>query len=414
MLSQDTRTAALCREDKIRQQARVIGGVHVLDPVDADQGDATDSRDVAHEDVIDAPHAVLGRVSIARMRPACDFPAVHETRLLENTDGGIIRLGIEVPEEYGGTLPGCRSDKGGDFLGIASASERTEREVRVVDVAFGTVGRDTRPDNKSVVLIGPFRGYAGKFEMEGLESWRARQESKPLVDPRKGDIDLSDTPVDRVRGEVRQLLPLSATVRETEVMACFLHTHHVRHMAHNEMGDGGAAGLPGGRVVPQVVRHYPHSNLPRKEEDMSTDGISETTFLVTELRYTLGQLHVQLGDVLPEQRSRAYSGQSMNSVLQDMMQGERSFQQRVAQLLSVEIPSRGASGAAPSETDFERARVETVAMLERAEPKWPQSLIDLVKEQVAADRDHATAIATLREQIFSAPAQQNQPLTEQH
>lgn len=147
---------------------------------------------------------------------------------------------------------------------------------------------------------------------------------------------------------------------------------------------------------------------------MSTDGISETTFLVTELRYTLGQLHVQLGDVLPEQRSRAYSGQSMNSVLQDMMQGERSFQQRVAQLLSVEIPSRGASGAAPSETDFERARVETVAMLERAEPKWPQSLIDLVKEQVAADRDHATAIATLREQIFSAPAQQNQPLTEQH
>lgn len=150
---------------------------------------------------------------------------------------------------------------------------------------------------------------------------------------------------------------------------------------------------------------------------MTIEDTPESTFLVTELRYTLGQLHVQLGDLLPDQRTGAYNGTSVNDVLRSLIHAEAPFQQRLAQMLGTEAPATSASAAAePSDADFEQARLATIAMLERAPTPWPPQLTELVRAQVDDDRQKTTQLAELRTRIFSHPSNPalNEPLTEPH
>lgn len=148
---------------------------------------------------------------------------------------------------------------------------------------------------------------------------------------------------------------------------------------------------------------------------MAVNDIPENVFLLTELRYTLGQLHVQLGDLEPHQRQLERGGRSVNRVLQEMMDRERRFQQEYAR--ATHIPAPGAQetprGEEPDDETFEKMRLDTITLLEQVEP-WPDSLLDAIKQQVAGDRAAATELAELRQYIFEHPDNQHlmEPLTQ--
>lgn len=149
---------------------------------------------------------------------------------------------------------------------------------------------------------------------------------------------------------------------------------------------------------------------------MPGDTISEQDFLLTELRYTLGQLHVQVGDLLPEQRSNSEGGQSVDQILQEMMQTEEQYQKRYAQLLHAAVPDHGIDLLPASESPFEDQRGRTIALLEHSQGTWSQELLDMVKQQVAGDRAYTTRIANRRKEIFGHDQRPdlNEPLTASH
>lgn len=156
---------------------------------------------------------------------------------------------------------------------------------------------------------------------------------------------------------------------------------------------------------------------------MAMNTISEAGFLLTELRYTLGQLHVQVLDLDAETRAnRSAGGRSIDSILQEMLQQEDRVQQSFAQLLGTGVPRDepdiplpvNASNATPGlEHSFEAKRSQTIAMLTSAGENWPPDLVDAVKQQVQRDRAYTTEIAECRKAFFDQVQRPdlNEPLT---
>lgn len=157
---------------------------------------------------------------------------------------------------------------------------------------------------------------------------------------------------------------------------------------------------------------------------MTVETISEAQFLLTELRYTLGQLHVQVLDLDPDTRaSDLCEGRSIDGILDELLQDEDAYQQRYCQLLGAAVPDTGrdANPLPVSETDtpptregrFEHKRAQTIAILESAQGSWTPELLAAVKEQVQKDRARTTDIAECRKAFFEADQRPdlNQPIT---
>lgn len=155
----------------------------------------------------------------------------------------------------------------------------------------------------------------------------------------------------------------------------------------------------------------------------TTQTIPESTFLLTELEYTLGQLHVQLGDLDSEQAAATFQGkESVNQIVNDMIDCERKYQSQYTQLLGSSAPSeevpvplpvyKGEEAQGPRAT-FEHLRAATIDMLMKAPEPWAHDLIETVKQQVAEDRQYTTAIAELRKESFETPTRPDldKPLT---
>jgi hypothetical protein len=147
---------------------------------------------------------------------------------------------------------------------------------------------------------------------------------------------------------------------------------------------------------------------------MGLETISESTFMITELRYTLGQLHVQVLDLDPETRSSLKcDDRTIDQILADMIASEKRWQSRCAEILHTSVPqSDGGSTSVPLpveaaeeqptvEAAFEHERAQTIVMLEQVGGSWPQELLDAVKQQIAEDRKTTTVIADCRKAFFS-------------
>jgi hypothetical protein len=144
------------------------------------------------------------------------------------------------------------------------------------------------------------------------------------------------------------------------------------------------------------------------------EAISEQAFLLTELRYTLGQLHVQLSGLNAEMRtSDLCGGRSIDQIVREMVSEEARYQREYASLLNIAIPEGHQEEGFVGQDEFERRRTQTVAMLEGIGEDWPHRLTDLVKEQVAHDRQSTTEIAECRKSIYAEDQRPDldQPLT---
>lgn len=158
---------------------------------------------------------------------------------------------------------------------------------------------------------------------------------------------------------------------------------------------------------------------------MDSGTITEAQFLLTELQYTLGQLHVQLTDLDEETRQGSMCGdRSVEQVLQDMSDSEREYQSQYARLLS--LPSTSGESAdhvalpvsdeveqPGAQTTFEQLRTRTLEMLQGTEAAWTQEVLDLVKQQVSVDRMETTQIAECRKTLFEGDGRPDldEPLT---
>jgi hypothetical protein len=131
-------------------------------------------------------------------------------------------------------------------------------------------------------------------------------------------------------------------------------------------------------------------------------AISEQAFLLTELRYTLGQLHVQLSGLSSDMRTQNLcDGRTIDQVVQEMVTEEVRYQREYASILNLAVAEGHQEQGFVGQDEFERRREQTVAMLEKIGEDWPQRLTDLVKEQVAHDRKSTTEIAECRKSIFA-------------
>lgn len=157
---------------------------------------------------------------------------------------------------------------------------------------------------------------------------------------------------------------------------------------------------------------------------MTVETISEAQFLLTELRYTLGQLHVQVLDLDAETRATALcEGRSIDGIIEEMLRDEEGYQKRYADLLHSgsappqmeenPLPVSDTDAPPTRETQFEHKRAQTIAILETSGGTWPAGLLETVKEQVQKDRAHTTQIAECRKAFFEADQRPdlNQPIT---
>lgn len=161
--------------------------------------------------------------------------------------------------------------------------------------------------------------------------------------------------------------------------------------------------------------------------DTVSQTISEATFLVTELRYTLGQIHVQVGDLDESTRENATCGdRSVSSILREMQEAERRYQQRYSELLGASPQDLEGTATLPlpvneeqdetsdEQNAFEHQRAVTIALLERAGDEWPDELLELVREHVTGDRRNTTDLAECRRAYFETDNRPDldEPLTE--
>jgi hypothetical protein len=84
-----------------------------------------------------------------------------------------------------------------------------------------------------------------------------------------------------------------------------------------------------------------------------------------------------------------------------MVSEETHYQREYASLLNVAVPAGHQEEGFVGQDEFERRRTQTVDMLDGIGEDWPQRLTDLVKEQVAHDRQCTTAIAECRKTIYT-------------
>jgi hypothetical protein len=161
--------------------------------------------------------------------------------------------------------------------------------------------------------------------------------------------------------------------------------------------------------------------------DTVSETISEATFLLTELRYTLGQMHVQIGDLDEETRKTAKCGdRSAADILAEMMRSEDAYQERYAQILGIDasklkpaeevVPlplSEEVDEESQEQNDFEHNRAQTIALLDQAGDSWPAELLDLVRQHVAEDRRHTTSLAECRKHLYDTDSRpdNDEPLT---
>ena len=148
---------------------------------------------------------------------------------------------------------------------------------------------------------------------------------------------------------------------------------------------------------------------------MDTESISEPMFLLTELRYTLGQLHVQLGGLSTDQKPGTGGQRNLGDILSDMASTEDRYQAEYAQILNlpaseagkeedtIPLPINEAEQVPQHQAHLERERAHTIAILERATEPWPADLLEKVKGQVAQDRAFTTEIAEWRKAQFETP-----------
>lgn len=124
--------------------------------------------------------------------------------------------------------------------------------------------------------------------------------------------------------------------------------------------------------------------------------------MITELRYTLGQLNTQLGDLTTVQEARGTSETpAIYQVLEAMTESERKYQEQYSRMLGVPIPENvPVQDAGSPAGQFERLRIGTITMLEQVEGEWPDQLRELVRQQVSEDRQRTTQIAGDRKAIF--------------
>jgi len=151
--------------------------------------------------------------------------------------------------------------------------------------------------------------------------------------------------------------------------------------------------------------------------------------LLTELQYTLGQIHVQVGDLDAETRSSATCGdRTIDDILAAMMRSEGEYQSSYAQLLKTDISTiasnqpevplpineEEADAENSARSDFEHERARTIALLTTAGETWPLELLAAVQQQVQEDRRHTTDLAECRKQYMQTDdrAQLDEPLTE--
>jgi hypothetical protein len=123
---------------------------------------------------------------------------------------------------------------------------------------------------------------------------------------------------------------------------------------------------------------------------------------LTELRYTVSQLHVQLGDLSADARSNVRcGGRTPDQILEEMVRREARYAGQYARLLHEQaaVPD---DGGPVSEETFERRRAETLALLERTNTPWPATLLDAAKQQIAEDRQAATELAECRRQVLES------------
>jgi hypothetical protein len=158
---------------------------------------------------------------------------------------------------------------------------------------------------------------------------------------------------------------------------------------------------------------------------MDTGTITEAQFLLTELQYTLGQLHVQLADLDEETRQRVKCGdRTIEQVLSDLGESETSYQSQYARLLDlnsspvetsdhVALPVYDDVEQDGSQSRFEHLRTHTIEMLQGTEGQWTQEVLDLVKKQVMEDRVQTTQIAECRKTMYEGDARPDldEPLT---
>ena len=146
---------------------------------------------------------------------------------------------------------------------------------------------------------------------------------------------------------------------------------------------------------------------------MGLETISESTFLITELRYTLGQLHVQVLDLDADARQNAMCGdKSIDELLRDLARSEDQWQARYRDILQqagpsgreagvdVPLPVNNAEEEPGVESEFEHRRARTIAMLEEVDGTWPAALLEAVRQHVSEDRKATTAIAECRKAYF--------------
>jgi hypothetical protein len=144
---------------------------------------------------------------------------------------------------------------------------------------------------------------------------------------------------------------------------------------------------------------------------MDAGTITEAQFLMTELQYTLGQLHVQLADMDAETMRRGMCGdRSIEQVVSDLCESEVNYQSQYGRLLNLDVsggtsehialPVSDESEQAGSQSRFEHLRTRTIELLEGTESQWNQEVLDLVKKQVSEDRSQTTQIAECRKSDF--------------
>jgi len=147
------------------------------------------------------------------------------------------------------------------------------------------------------------------------------------------------------------------------------------------------------------------------------EAISEPQFLLTELRYTLGQLNVQLGDLTTRQEQEGGAlHPSVREILDTMTRAERKYQEQYSRLTGVGLPEKvPVQDEGSPAAGFEQLRIGTIALLEQAQPEWTPELIEAVRQQVADDRQRTTLIAEERKRIFESDQRPDldEPLTAQ-
>jgi hypothetical protein len=157
---------------------------------------------------------------------------------------------------------------------------------------------------------------------------------------------------------------------------------------------------------------------------MDAGTITEAQFLLTELQYTLGQLHVQLADMdAQSMRSGMCGDRTIEQVISDLCESELTYQSQYARLLNlsesggasehVALPMADETEQRSSQSRFEHLRTRTIELLHGTEGQWSQEVLDLVKRQVSEDRTQTTQIAECRKSTFESEGRPDldKPLT---